>query len=253
MKYSRFLIAFALIFLFTFTFVPAWVHSDPLVPPYVVKWSQLPDMNEGIDYLSMHRSYGPVVVDDFQSDGRPIYGFHWWGSYIANDPNLPSGQSQSISFEISFHPNVPAGQDVYTFSTPGQPYQFQIVYAQEILFGTTQAGQKVYEYWALLNTPWQETAGNIYWVDFAWNAAQDSTGTTSWGLHESTQHFGDYAVTTNQSLAGANPHLGPWILVGDGRRDMAFEVLTVPEPATLFLLGSGLIGFFAFRRRMRKS
>lgn len=33
-------------------------------------------MGQGTDNLSMHRLNGPVVADDFRSDGRPISGFH---------------------------------------------------------------------------------------------------------------------------------------------------------------------------------
>jgi len=219
--------------------MPGIALADPLVPPLDVKWSQLPDMDRGTDWLSMHRANGPVVADDFQSDGRLIVGLHWWGSYFESDPKLDPGQDRQVQFEVSFHPDSPVGPNK-PFSTPGQPYQFQIVSAEETFFGATQGGEGVYEYWAKLGTPWEEVAGNIYWLDVAYAAGQFNQDPLAdvWGWHESWQHWNDHAVTTLVP-AGGNPHTGTWQLVGDGLRDMAFEVLTpVPEPCTVVIWSS---------------
>ena len=161
-----------------------WVgvaQATPLVGGhYKTKWEQAPDMDAGTDYLSMHRTDGPIVADDFQSDGRDIYGFHWWGSYF-----MDAGQTQdptvdrSVSFEISFHNDCPAGNtdcvqprpdgtagDAYSYSTPSHDYASVIVDAEEDFFGITASGETVYEYWVLLPVPWEEIAGETYWVDF---------------------------------------------------------------------------------------
>lgn len=237
--------------------------ATPLVPPYDVKWSQAPDMDQGVDYLSMHRSGGPIVADDFQSDGRDIYGFHWWGSYLT-DPrtgqefDTGQGLERNVSFEISFHRDCPAGdvscvlpgEPAYNYSTPSNAYTAIIVDVEEDFFGTTAGGENVYEYWALLPSPWEEIAGETYWVDFGWNAGQFNTaiGDDVWGWHESSEHWNDFAVTTNVAVGG-NPHAGTWAVI-DGK-DMAFEVLTVPEPGSIALMALGLLGFGVTRSRKK--
>lgn len=236
---------FFLVVLFIFTAVPMMAGADPIEDCFL-KWDQQPDMDQGISWRSVHQVDGPVVADDFESNGLPILGFHWWGSYL--DGQGPD-TGMYKSFEISFHPDVPVGPD--GFSVPGQPYQHQMVSAQESFFGTTNGGVDVYEYWALLSTPWEEVAGETYWVDFAYDNMGDQP-IRDWGWHESFEHWNDFAVTTDVSGAGGNPHTGTWELVGDGRRDMAFEICTVPEPSTMLLLGAGLIGFAGFGRKKFK-
>ncbi len=238
-----------------------------------VRFSQLPDMVGGTDHLSMHRTFGPVVADDFIVDKPTILGLRWWGSYLRDDPNLAPGQSRAVSFEVSHHADCPAfappsaacpgdprGGPLplpYGYSTPGQPYQFQIVTADETLFGVTAAGERVYEYFAMLNTPWASYQNAIAWLDIAWAAGQLGTDFAAdvWGWHESFQHNFDWAVQTDRLAnpvlpLGGNPHLGPWnALMG---RDMAFQVITIPEPASVALVGLAMIGALAAQRSRRR-
>lgn len=228
-----------------------------------VQFAQRPDMVAGTDVTSMHRSFGPVVADDFIVNKPEIVGFRWWGSYFAA-AGQAQGQQRGVTFELSYHTDCAAGAPIssqcpgdpraagaaptpYPYSTPGQPYSFQILTAQETYFGTTAGGEDVYEYFVMLPTHWAATPGALAWLDVAWAAGQFGTDASAdlWGWHESDEHHLDFAVQTdsaaNRLLAqlGANPHLGPWnVLQG---RDMAFEVITVPEPISLVLVGIALL------------
>jgi len=262
-------------------FVWSAASATPLVGDhYKPKWTQLPDMEVAGDTLSMHRSFGPVVVDDFVSDGRPIAGFHWWGSYFED-----AGQSSNeriVQFEISFHQNCAAGSTdpacfdprtgaPYNYSTPKDGTYFSSIFdVEEDFYGTTADGVDIYEYWvkvddsnapSFLGNTWEEVAGETYWVDFAWNEGQflvDDTGAQIdtvgdiWGWAQ-TNNGGnciiDCAVMTGVP-GGSNPHLGPWDLLPG--QDMAFEVITVPEPGSLALIGLGLLGFGASKIRRAK-
>lgn len=236
-------------------------QAKPLVPPNLVKWSQKPDMEQGTDYLSMHRNDGPIVADDFKSDGREISGFHWWGSYFKG---AGQGAERNVSFEISIHQDCPTGSDCqnggpYNYSTPSDGNYFSaVVSAEEDFFGTTDGGEDVYEYWlsveglpgpSFWDGTWKEVAGETYWVDFGWNAGQFDTNPDDnvWGWHESPDHNLDFAVMTSSNVSG-NPHIGPWDLL-EGK-DMALEVLTaVPVPAAVWLFGSGLLGLMGIARK----
>jgi len=227
------LITIYLIGLITWLGAAGIAQADPIGLP--VKWSQLPDMDTGTDYLSVHQTNGPVVVDDFLcTSPLPIVALHWWGSYLDGAPVIEGLKS----FEVSFHP------DGVGVSEPGQPYDFQIIQAQETFYGTTNAREDVYEYWAYLDTSWEQVEGRTYWFDVAYNMAQ---GPREWGWHESYQHWGDWAVQTGPGGSpGGNPHLGPWVQLTD--KDMAFEVM-VPVPGAILL---GILGLSVAGIKLRK-
>lgn len=236
-----------------------------------VGFIQPPDMVNGTDFLSMHRTFGPVVVDDFTVDKPQILGVRWWGSYFLDAGQSPQ-QPRLVTFELSHHVDCPANTPVtptcpgdprggaapapYPYSTPGQPYQFQILQAQETFFGTTAQGEDVYEYLVMFAVPWATNPGAIEWIDIAWAAGQFGTDPAAdiWGWHESDLHHFDWAVQTDrianpQLPLGGNPHLGPWNLL-EGR-DMAFQLLVAPEPTMLALVALGLLGGALVARRGR--
>jgi hypothetical protein len=206
------------------------------------------------------------VADDFLcTDGLPIVKVRWWGSYWNTayqsqvyypypnsdswgDP-IPNPPGIISDFIINFYSDVPAQTGVPPWSHPGaQEYARTLaldgIQVQETIFGQINRGpvnETVYQYDAILPAPFEQQAGNIYWLSI--QAVDPDGNPLQWGWHESTDHWNDNAVQM-----GFSPE-GWWdLLPGE---DMAFELQPVPIPSTLLLLGSGLTFLIRLRRRRR--
>ena len=125
--------------------------QPPLTGHYKPKWTQGPNMIDANDTLSMHRSNGPVVADDFVSDGRIIAGFHWWGSYFQDSGQ---GLERDVLFEISFHEDCPANDPgcnnggPFPYSTPSNSPS----YFSDILVGEGTFMAQATMVWIFMST-----------------------------------------------------------------------------------------------------
>jgi hypothetical protein len=102
--------------------------------------------------------------------------------------------------------------------------------------------QTVFEYYVELETPFVLDPDTIYWISI--QAVNDDGAPIQWGWQESTDHWNDLAVQLSEQFG---PVVGTWtFLPGE---DMAFELVMIPIPASVFLLGAGLIALIGIRRR----
>jgi hypothetical protein len=98
-------------------------------------------------------------------------------------------------------------------------------------------------------SPFFQVEGNTYWlgIHVYWNGTQEPVG---WKT--STNHYQDYAVYRT----GTN---GPWAPLVPGIAGQSppypldFAFVITPEPSSLVLLGSGVLGLLAYAWRRRRS
>ncbi len=214
----------------------------------VPKWQQLPEDNVGenihsdIDWRrSMQTPDRQAVADDFISDGRPIVGVRWWGSYF-NPEDHPKRDADSQSyvpevedgFLISFFDSDPAGTTV-----PADLAGSYIAPTENVKITPTDMigwdGHRVWEYEVELpetfldhpgplatDDSFNEVADTEYWISIA---AEDGhridpvtgeavdTGDPErtapfWGWHTSPEHV-DHPLFTDDAPVASNLFMPP--------------------------------------------
>jgi hypothetical protein len=233
---------------------------DPL--PKVPKWSQLPqDMkgeNLGSDVDWRQIMFPPtqqiapswVIADDFRSDGRPINGVRWWGSYF-NPENQPMSQSDGTllptiedGFIISFFSDIPADPDGTgtPYSRPGALLGSYIADISKVMISPTEMigwdDHAIWQYEVMLPdlhgdhlipglsepVAFLEQEGVIYWISIAAENGHGIEETTwlpfdtgepveeqhFWGWHTSPDSFNDVAVMGDLQMPGGEWLYGNW-------------------------------------------
>ncbi len=239
----------------------AVVRADYIEGP--IKWSQLPDMDTGTDQYSVHLG-DAVCSNDYRCvDPDPVVAVRWWGSYLDNS-GPAEGAVNHPTFELAFHYDCPANTqdfetgEILAYSHPTLvPIIHPWVVAQEIYVGTTLGGERVYRYdaylpeafdqWYWKNDDMNPHGSDIFWIDIG-RVHLDASGeevnppTIQWGWHESE------TVKLDNAISNPAYHFGPWAGVTVLQKDLAFEVITIPEPATMILLGFGALALLRKRQ-----
>jgi hypothetical protein len=238
-------------------FVIVTKPSDP------VKWSQWVDIDNGRDVYSFgdldegEDLWAAVVTaDDWRCpDGLPVSDFHWWGSYILGDP------ADLLGFAINIHADVPASGIIP--SHPGTrlwsglfPMGDVTGTVQETLFAITP-DHDIYQYNLQLPGPDQyfyQDEGVIYWLDIIGIVGPEGI----WGWHTALRPAPENGLDAAVIIFDYNALTGGYSQWGSMHDDhcnvqMAFELTTIPEPASMALLGTGAMALLTLVRRRRIS
>lgn len=196
----------------------------PTQEPPEPKWLRPLDLVNGMDvpsYESPQAGLSIRIADDFISDGRPIVGILWWGSYLGyasgvTNPPLPPQVTRPNGFYVRWYKDIPAGT-VTNYSMPGellrQEYYTLGYYGESNAPVVETYYTNIWQSWAskyeheflysliFTNGDWLEKEGHVYWlgIDAVYLGPPPLSNEWGWATTPPQHNWNDDAVRSNTS------------------------------------------------------
>lgn len=184
-------------------------------------WAQPPDHIHGLDVTSWGWGDVPVpwhpvcqVADDWLSDGRPVNGLRWWGSYAgwqdhtsAPDQPPPAGLLHPTAFLVGWYETAPPTLPQVPFSRPGSAIRWDVYPLQWDTGGQKTSGvvweraagmsplvdgkpalvehEYVYDLAFPVTRTWNPRSDRTYWLSIQ-ALYDEAPATNAWGWHTTT-------------------------------------------------------------------
>ena len=175
------------------------------------------------------------VADDFVLGGgvSVITDIHWWGGYENGNYQPVSNDFTITIYETSNSAYLP-GASVYTSNIGNVVGTYCDI--------TNSWGSDIY-YYSIFVEPIILSTGTIYWLEIVNDTADDDV---FWG----------WARTNGEGVFANWGYPDEDVWNGRTLQEMSFNLTndsaSVPEPATMLLVGFGMIGLAGFRRKFKK-
>jgi hypothetical protein len=178
-------------------------------------------------YSDSHHDGGTLTADDFVlGSSDSIRAVYWQGA------NSPAGAPGPDSFHINIYGDP--------LDSSSLIQSFSVGAANRTATGGTvgDGGDILYNYWANLgDTGFLAAAGTRYWISIVNDAIVDPINDWTW------------AGTFSGSGRGSFDNGLTWFSQ-DSQTNFTLDNAPVPEPATLTLVGLGLVGILRARKRV---
>ena len=193
-----------------------------------LKWLQpfnpnLPGLhNHG--YINGQNTVQVVLADDWRCNGGQVAAISWWGNYEVNNNIEIRGQGID-HFHLAIHSSSPAA-NCLPVEPPVWTADIPLYEALESSTGVINPeGSTIYQYSYFLNEPFNQTEGNLYWLEIS-AVAVSNNAPPLWRWQESLR-------SDNPVLCGAvtktftNGSPSPWSLISFPNHpfaNLAFEI-----------------------------